>query len=35
MCYECGCESVGSTTGTTPVTIEDVSRDGDSGLTNE
>jgi hypothetical protein len=33
MCYECGCESVGSTKGVTPVTVVDVSRDGDSGLT--
>ena len=33
MCYECGCESVGSTTGTTPVTIVEASRDGNSGLT--
>jgi hypothetical protein len=33
MCYECGCESVGSTTGIVPVTIADVSRDGESGTT--
>jgi len=33
MCVECGCESVGSTTGIVPVTIADVSRDGESGLT--
>jgi hypothetical protein len=33
MCVECGCESVGSQTGVTPVTIVDASRDGDSGLT--
>jgi hypothetical protein len=33
MCAECRCESVGSTTGITPVTITDTSRDGDSGLT--
>jgi hypothetical protein len=33
MCYECGCETVGSTKGVTPITIVDVSRDGDSGLT--
>jgi hypothetical protein len=33
MCYECGCETVGSTKGVTPVTITDASRDGDSGLT--
>ena len=35
MCIECGCETLGSTTGATPVTITDVSRDGESGLTNE
>jgi hypothetical protein len=33
MCYECGCESVGSTTGIVPVTITDASRDGEAGLT--
>jgi hypothetical protein len=33
MCFECGCESVGSTTGIVPVTITDTSRDGESGLT--
>jgi hypothetical protein len=33
MCFECGCESVGSTTGVTPVTVTDVSRDGEAGLT--
>lgn len=33
MCYECGCESVGSTTGVVPVTITEVSRDGEAGLT--
>jgi hypothetical protein len=33
MCYECGCETVGSAKGVTPVTITDASRDGDSGLT--
>jgi hypothetical protein len=33
MCVECGCESVGSTTGIVPVTISDVSRDGESGTT--
>jgi len=33
MCFECGCESVGSTTGIVPVTITEVSRDGESGLT--
>ena len=33
MCYECGCETVGSTKGVTQVTITDASRDGDSGLT--
>jgi hypothetical protein len=33
MCFECGCESVGSTTGITPVAVTDVSRDGEAGLT--
>ena len=33
MCIECGCESVGSQTGVTQVTIVDSSRDGNSGLT--
>jgi hypothetical protein len=33
MCIECGCEALGSETGITPVTIIDVSRDGESGLT--
>jgi hypothetical protein len=33
MCVECGCESLGSETGIIPVTITDVSRDGESGLT--
>lgn len=33
MCFECGCESVGSTTGIVPVTITEVSRDGEAGLT--
>jgi len=33
MCYECGCETVGSTKGVTQVTITDVSRDGESGTT--
>jgi len=33
MCFECGCESVGSTTGIVPVTITEVSRDGEDGLT--
>jgi hypothetical protein len=33
MCHECGCESVGSETGIIPVTIQDVSVDGESGLT--
>jgi hypothetical protein len=32
MCFECGCESVGSTTGVVPVTITDASRDGEAGL---
>ena len=33
MCIECGCESVGSETGIVPVTINDVSTDGEAGLT--
>jgi hypothetical protein len=33
MCIECGCEALGSETGITPVTITDVSRDGEAGLT--
>ena len=33
MCIECGCESVGSETGVTPVSINDVSRSGEAGLT--
>ena len=33
MCYECGCEAVGSSTGVVPVTITDVSKDGESGVT--
>ena len=35
MCYECGCESVGSSTGVTsiPGGILDVSTDGEAGLT--
>ena len=35
MCIECGCESVGSSTGIAniPGGILDVSRDGESGLT--
>jgi hypothetical protein len=33
MCIECGCESVGSETGIVPVTITDVSTDGEAGLT--
>ena len=33
MCIEFGCEALGSETGIVPVTITDVSRDGDSGLT--
>jgi hypothetical protein len=32
MCYECGCETLGSTLGVTPVSITDVSRDGEAGL---
>jgi hypothetical protein len=35
MCIECGCESLGSETGIVniPGGIQDVSRDGESGLT--
>jgi hypothetical protein len=33
MCIECGCEAFGSETGIVPVTVVDVSRDGESGLT--
>jgi hypothetical protein len=33
MCYECGCESVGSETGIASVSILDVTRDGEAGLT--
>ncbi len=35
MCYECGCESVGSETGIAkiPGGILDVTRDGEAGLT--
>jgi hypothetical protein len=33
VCVECGCESLGSEAGIVPVTIADVSRDGESGLT--
>ena len=33
MCFECGCESVGSTTGIIPVRVTDVSKDGEAGLT--
>lgn len=35
MCYECGCEAVGSSTGVTdiPGGILDVTRDGEAGLT--
>jgi hypothetical protein len=33
MCYECGCESVGSETGIVSAPILDVSRDGEAGLT--
>jgi hypothetical protein len=35
MCYECGCEAVGSSTGITniPGGILDVSTDGEAGLT--
>ena len=33
MCYECGCEAVGSETGIASASILDVSRDGEAGLT--
>lgn len=33
MCIECGCGALGSETGIVPVTVIDVSRDGQSGLT--
>ena len=33
MCIECGCESLGSDTGIAPVTVTDVSTDGEAGLT--
>jgi hypothetical protein len=33
MCHECGCGSVGSTTGIIPVAITDVSTYGEAGLT--
>jgi hypothetical protein len=33
MCVECGCEAFGSQTGIASVAINDVSRDGESGLT--
>jgi hypothetical protein len=33
MCFECGCESVGSETGIVSAPITDVSRDGEAGLT--
>lgn len=33
MCIECGCESIGSETGIASVSINDVSRDGEAGLT--
>lgn len=35
MCNECGCglDAVGSAAGMTPVSISDVSRDGEAGLT--
>jgi hypothetical protein len=35
MCVECGCESVGSQTGVIPVTIQDMSTQGNSGLNQE
>jgi len=33
MCLECGCESVGSSTGIVAAPILDVTRDGEAGLT--
>ena len=33
MCIECGCESVGSETGIVPVSIQDVTSQGNSGVT--
>jgi hypothetical protein len=35
MCYECGCEAVGSSTGVTNIAggMLDVSTDGEAGLT--
>lgn len=33
MCFECGCESVGSETGIASVSINDASKSGDAGLT--
>lgn len=33
MCWECGCESVGSTTGIKEVTRQDVTTQGDAGMT--
>jgi hypothetical protein len=33
MCIECGCEALGSETGIVPVIINDVSTNGESGLT--
>ena len=33
MCDVCGCGALGSSNGIVPVTITDVSRDGESGLT--
>ena len=33
MCIECGCESIGSETGIASANINDVSTDGESGLT--
>lgn len=33
MCYECGCESIGSETGIVSAPMLDVTRDGEAGLT--
>jgi len=32
MCIECGCGAVGSETGIVPVSIEDMSSQGDAGV---
>jgi hypothetical protein len=35
MCYECGCETLGSTLGVTSVSIKDVSSQGNAGFNRE